>query len=209
MKDNSKQIKDIALISLLGTLIFVMAFTPFLGFIPLGFMNATIIHVPVIIGAIVLGPKKGALLGFLFGLASFIHSTIIPQPGSFIFTPFYSGGNFFSLLICFIPRILTGIVPYYVYRSLKHVLARTQFKLNIALISAGVAGSLTNTILVMSLTYVFFKDTYAAANNIAVDALYTFILTVIGINGVPEAIIAGILTNIVIRAVSKIRKTSF
>ena len=45
------------------------AFTPF-GYIPLGFMNATIIHVPVIIGAIILGPKYGGFLGLVFGITS-------------------------------------------------------------------------------------------------------------------------------------------
>ena len=51
-------------------IIIIMAFVPFLGYIPLGFMNATIIHIPVIVGAILLGPKSGAFLGLVFGLTS-------------------------------------------------------------------------------------------------------------------------------------------
>ena len=209
MKNNSKQIKQMTQLSLLGALIFVMAFIPFLGFIPLGFMNATIIHVPVIVGAIILGPKKGAMLGFLFGLASLIHSTIIPQPGSFIFTPFYPGGNAFSLIVCFVPRILIGVVSYYTYHGLKRFTPKNKIKTNFALFGAGVAGSLTNTLLVMNLTFIFFKEGYAAANNVAIDTLYSFILGIIGINGIPEAIIAGILTTFIIKAVSKIQKTEF
>ena len=49
-------------VSLFGALIIIMAFTPFLGYIPLGFTRATIIHIPVILGSILLGPKKGAIL---------------------------------------------------------------------------------------------------------------------------------------------------
>lgn len=45
----------------------IMTVVPVLGFIPLGFMNATIIHIPVIVGSILLGPKKGAVLGFFSG----------------------------------------------------------------------------------------------------------------------------------------------
>ena len=64
----------------------------------------------------------------------------------------------------------------------------------IGLILAGVSGAPVNTLLVMNLIFVFFREAYAAANDVAVSAGYGFILTVIGINGVPEAIVAGILT---------------
>ncbi|HIY18963.1 MAG TPA: ECF transporter S component, partial [Candidatus Blautia avistercoris] len=100
--------------ALFMALIVLMAFTPFLGYIPLGFTRATIIHVPVILGSLLLGPKKGALLGGVFGLTSFVNNTINPTVTSFVFTPFYTLGEFQggigSLIICFIPRILTGVV---------------------------------------------------------------------------------------------------
>ncbi len=50
-------------LALMGALIFILAFTPFIGYIPLGFTRATIVHIPVIIGSLLLGPKKGAILG--------------------------------------------------------------------------------------------------------------------------------------------------
>ena len=46
----------------------------------------------------------------------------------------------------------------------------------------------------MNLIFVFFRDAYASANGVAASAVYGFILSVIGINGVPEAIVAGIIT---------------
>lgn len=79
--------------ALFAALILIMAFTPFLGYIPLGFTRATIIHIPVIIGSILLGPKKGAFLGAVFGLTSFINNTLNPNVTSFVFTPFYSLGD--------------------------------------------------------------------------------------------------------------------
>ena len=69
--------------------------------------------------------------------------------------------------------------------------------------AAGLAGSLTNTLLVMNLIFVFFKDAYAAANSVASEAVYGFILSIIGINGVPEAIVAAIITALVGRALLK------
>lgn len=71
--------------------------------------------------------------------------------------------------------------------------------------AAGLVGSLTNTLLVMNLIFVFFKDAYAAANNVATEAVYGFILSIIGINGVPEAIVAAIITAFVGRALLKSR----
>ena len=200
---NSKTVSMVQL-ALIGAIIFIMAFTPFVGYIPLGFTKATIIHVPVIIGSIIMGPKKGAFLGFLFGLTSFINNTINPSITSFVFTPFYSlgeaNGNFFSLVICFIPRILVGVVPHYICRLLSKINEHIRY------IIAGICGSLTNTLLVMNMIYLFFGESYGNVQGVSVDALYSIILSVICINGIPEAIVAAILTAIVVKAIKTFRK---
>ena len=76
-------------VALFAALIILMAFTPFLGYIPLGFTRATINHMPVILGSVLLGPKKGAVLGFVFGLTSLVNNTMNPTATSFVFSPFY------------------------------------------------------------------------------------------------------------------------
>ena len=189
--------KGLTQVALFAALIVLMAFTPFLGYIPLGFTRATIIHIPVIIGSLLLGPKKGAGLGFVFGLTSFINNTINPTVSSFVFTPFYSLGEYSggvgSMIFCFVPRILVGVIPFYVYRGVKK-LQREEKASTAGLALAGISGALVNTLLVMNLIFVFFRDAYASANGVAASAVYGFILSVIGINGVPEAIVAGIIT---------------
>ena len=188
-------------VAIFGAIICIMAFTPFLGYIPLGFTRATIIHIPVIIASLLMGPKKGGVLGFLFGLTSFINNTINPTATSFVFTPFYSvgeiSGGIGSIIICFIPRILVGIVPYFVYKlvlRLSSEKTRSRGVSNIGLILAGISGALVNTILVTNLIYLFYGDAYIKASEKAVSLGYMVILSIIGINGVPEAIVAGILT---------------
>ena len=105
--------KGLVQMAIFAALIVVLAFTPFIGYIPLGFTRATIIHIPVIMGSLMLGPKRGAALGGVFGLTSFINNTINPTLTSFVFTPFYSLGEYSggigSLIICFVPRILIGV----------------------------------------------------------------------------------------------------
>lgn len=186
-------------VSFLAALIIIMAFTPFIGYIPLGFTRATIIHVPVILGSILLGPKRGAVLGGIFGLTSFINNTINPTITSFVFTPFYSfgdvSGGIGSIIICFVPRILTGVIPYFVYKFFNKIFKQNEMLISLGI--AGVCGSMTNTLLVMNLIFVFFKDAYAEANQVATEAVYGFILSIIGINGVPEAIVAAIIVSFV------------
>ena len=119
---------QLVITSLFAAIIILMAFTP-LGYIPLVVINATIIHIPVILGALFCGPKKGAVLGFIFGLTSFIKNTIMPTSlSAFVFSPVLAGsmlgaeGVFKSLFICFVPRILVGVVPFFIYVAVKKAL---------------------------------------------------------------------------------------
>jgi uncharacterized membrane protein len=119
---------ELVLTALFTAIIVIMAFTP-LGYIPLVVINATIIHIPVILGALFLGPKKGAFLGFIFGMTSFINNTFKAATASaFVFSPVLAynvagiSGIFKSLYICFVPRILVGIVPYFAYILIRRAL---------------------------------------------------------------------------------------
>ena len=198
MKSNAK-VLGLVQLAFFSAIIIVMALVPSLGYIPLGVTRATIIHIPVIIGSIMLGPKKGAFLGGLFGLTSLLANTFSPTVTSFVFSPFYSigdaHGNGWSLVICFLPRILTGIVPFYVFRGIRTLMMKGYKNAEtLPLVAAGLAGSLTNTLLVMNMIFLFFHDSYAGARGVASEALYGVILGVIGVNGIPEAIVAAILT---------------
>ncbi|MCM1126065.1 MAG: ECF transporter S component [Lachnospiraceae bacterium] len=123
---------ELVLTALFTAIIVIMAFTP-LGYIPLVVINATIIHIPVILGALFLGPKKGAFLGFVFGLTSFINNTFKAATASaFVFSPVLAAnvvgvsGVFKSMYICFVPRILVGVVPYFVYILIRRALRTEQ-----------------------------------------------------------------------------------
>ena len=123
---------ELVLLALFTAIIIIMAFTP-LGYIPLVVINATIIHIPVILGALFLGPKKGAFLGFVFGFTSFINNTFKAVTASaFVFSPVLAAnvvgpsGILKSLYICFVPRILVGVIPYFVYLLIQKLLKSEQ-----------------------------------------------------------------------------------
>lgn len=201
---NNKKTQQMVLTALFTAIIIIMAFVPYLGYINLVVIKATLIHVPVIIGSIMLGPKKGGFLGFVFGCTSMINNTFNPSLLSFAFSPFYSvgeiGGNFFSIIICFVPRILVGVVPYFVYIGIRKLFREKKGSDWLALPVAGAVGALTNTLLVMNLIYVCFSEQFAAAKEIALDAVYGAILAIIAANGIPEAIVGAVLTTAVCKA---------
>jgi uncharacterized membrane protein len=190
--------------SLFAAIIFLLAFTP-IGYINLGIMKGTTIHIPVIIGSIMLGPVRGALLGAMFGLTSLINAHINPSVMAFAFSPFVpvpgspdGGGNALALLVCFGPRILVGVVPYYTDKLLSRLMAgRLRV---ISLFTAGVAGSMTNTLLVMHLIFFIFRDAYAAVNPVSSATVYSFVAGIIIVHGIPEAITAGVFASAVCRA---------
>lgn len=209
MESKKMDVRLMAQIALLAAIMIVMAFTP-LGYIPLPFMNATTMHIPVIVGACLLGPKAGGVLGGLFGITSVVKATIQPNITSFVFTPFYSfspefSGNWMSLIVAILPRILIGVVAGLVFQGLVKLI-RNQ---TVSLAVAGVLGSMTNTIGVMGLIYLLFGEQYAAAGGTDPSLLLGVILGVVCTNGIVEAIIAGVLTAAVCRALLAAFRKSF
>ncbi len=196
---NKKEIQGMVLTALFSAVVIIMAFTP-LGYIPLGVINATIIQIPVIIGALFCGPKQGAFLGFLFGTTSFLKNTIMPSTlSAFVFSPVLAADMFgikgvlFSTFICFVPRILVGVLPYFIYKGMKKF---SKWK-TLNFVVAGVIGSFTNTFLVMGSIYLLYKDAYAVAQGIEPAMVLGVIAGIVSVNGVIEAVLSGVIVSAV------------
>lgn len=175
----------------------IFCFTP-LGSLPaLGPIVATLAMIPVVITALLLGTKAGTLMGGFAGLFSFIVWTFMPPSPivAFVFTPFYSlgefSGNIGSLLICFVPRILVGTVAGVTYKGL----SKKMPKKNVLCFSLSAAlGSLTNTFGVMGGIWLFFGNQYSS---IAGGAMLIIIGSTILFSGIPEAIVSAIAASAV------------
>lgn len=120
-------VKKITIVGVLGAISIVLGMTP-LGFIPVGPTRATIMHIPVIIGAITSGPLVGALIGMIFGIFSVFQAITNPTPVSFVFL---------NPLVSILPRVLIGIVSYYSYAGFKKI-GREKSKLLIYLVFIGI-----------------------------------------------------------------------
>ena len=190
-KTNEK-IRWMVSVALMAAIVILLANTP-LGMIQLPIINATTVHIPVIIGAIVLGPSAGAILGGVFGVCSLISNTMAPTLLSFAFSPFMSTtgllGAVKAIWISVGCRILIGVVAGWLWILLK------KFKTNqsVALVITGFVGSMTNTITVMGSIYLLFAQRYAEAKDVAITAVWGLIMGTVTASGIPEAIAAAIL----------------
>ena len=185
-------LRQMVIIGMLSGISIFMGLTG-LGFIPLPFMKATIMHIPVIIGAIIEGPIVRALVGGVFGLFSMYQAFTTPTPTSFIF---------YNPIIAIIPRVLIGIVAYYVYKFLKNKFKKDSTSIGIA----AVIGTMTNTVGVLGLTYLIYLEKYSHALGIAPSATGAAIATVGVTNGIPEAILSALITIPVVLTLKKIKK---
>lgn len=182
-------IRQLVIIGMLSAISIVLGVTG-LGFIPIPPVKATIMHIPVIIGAILEGPLVGGLVGLIFGVFSMIQSITTPTPVSFVFM---------NPIVSVLPRILIGIVSYYVYSAIK-----TNKKV-IPIVAASAVGSIINTVGVLGSIFIIYLKPYARALNISATAARDGIITVGVINGIPEAILSVVVTMAVVTAVVKIR----
>ena len=192
MEKSREHIRKMVVISMLSGISLFLGLSG-LGFITLPGFRLTIMHIPVIIGGIIEGPIVGALVGLIFGLFSMYQNFTAPGPTSFIF---------WNPIIALIPRILVGIVSFYVYSLLKKKLKNKKFAIGIAAIAA----TLTNTIGVLGLTYIIYLEDYAKTLDISTD-LVGGVLLGAGIgNGIPEALLSALITIPVVIRVLKIKK---
>ena len=198
--DTMKKTRFLAQFAILAAIEAIVCFTPLGSLPPIGPVVATLSHIPVIITAILLGTRAGMSMGFLFGLFSFIIWTFAPpSPIAFVFTPFYSlgefQGNIWSIIICFVPRILIGFVAGTSYKALSGKTSSSVLLYG----ASGVLGSLTNTFLVLAGIYFFFGRDYASAAGFSYSLLLGIIGTTILTSGIPEAFLGGLTAYAVCR----------
>ena len=168
---------------------------PFLGFIPTGFVNITIIHITVIVAAIVLGPKDGAIVGLVWGLGTMIRA--FTSPTSIIDTTVFT-----NPIVAVLPRIAVGLIAGWIYLWFKK--HSTKKVLGMA-IASGV-GSLVNTVLVLGLMRIMYASAMAKAYATQTDLLNKLLLIIVGTNGVPELIAAVIIGPAISMAILKANK---
>ncbi len=178
-------------VAMMAAVVVLLANTP-LGMIQLPIIKATTTHIPVILGAILLGPLAGTILGCVFGICSMINNTIAPALLSFAFSPFLStslAGALKALWVAVGCRAMIGLVSGWLWIGLK--------KLNLpdlaALPIVGFIGAWTNTVCVMGSIYFLLRPEYAKAMGVGIEAVFGLVMAVITGSSIMEAVAALVL----------------
>lgn len=171
------RIRKIVVTGVLGAISAFLGITHW-GFIPwIAGASLTIMHVPVIIGAVLEGPVVGALIGLIFGVFSLIQAAVAPSGPTDVW--------FTNPLLSVLPRLFIGPASWLVWNALKKSPAA-------GLVLSGIAGSLVNTILVLGMIGVLGLVPWQALPAIALA------------NGLPEAAASALLVLLVVAAVRQI-----
>lgn len=192
-----KQTRTIALLGIMTGIIVLLSAVPGLGFIPIGPINATILHIPVIIIAIVEGPIAGGVLGFMFGMTSMINALVRFTPFSFLFL---------NPIVAVLPRILIGVLTGLLFNALNNIIPE---KLGITISSA--IGSLVNTIGVLGLIYIIYAQKYMdlmikAGKASEADSAFKFISTIALTSGGAEMLVSALISVPICIALLKMKK---
>jgi uncharacterized membrane protein len=177
---NSSTMKMVQL-ALFTAIILLMAFTP-IGYIKTPGLSIALIVVPVTVGAIVLGPVSGAILGGVFGITSFLQCFGLDPFGVALLSINPVG----TFIVCMVPRILMGWLTGLIHAGLR----KSTETRGISYAVASLAGPLLNTVLFMSTLMLFFYNSnyiQDIVSSVGANNVFAFVVILVGVNGLIEA----------------------
>ena len=188
---------ELAQLGMLSALIVIMTFVPYIGYISIGALSITLLHIPLIIGACVLGVKGGVVLGAVWGITCIIKAATSPVA---ITDPLFT-----NPLVSLLPRVIAGLVAGLVFS----LIAKKLKKYHLASILGSISACLTNTVLVMGSLYLVYGNTSEAAKlgivQFDLGSFIYFILGAFGTNAIFEMILAIIVAVPISHALRKIK----
>lgn len=177
-------------------IIVLMAFTP-LGYFRTPGLSVTLLHVPVLIAACVMGPGEGAVLGGVFGVTSFLQCFGLEQFG----TALLGISPAATFVTCLLPRMLFGLIAGHLFRAL----SRTGLRKAAPAIT-GAVGTLCHTALFMGFLCLFFYRTdliRGLAADFGTTGVFPFVLAFVGAAALLEALLGSVLTAAVVPVLNK------
>ena len=196
----TKGTRSMVELALLSAIIIVMAMTP-LGYLRTPVLSITLLTIPVAVGAMILGPKGGAFLGAVFGATSFAQA--ISGAGGMT-TMLFQTSPLGVTFLCFVPRILEGLLCGLIFMLFR----KTNLK-KAAFYIAGISCPVLNTILFMGTVVTLFYQTdyiQTLVNSLGASNPIMFVITLVGIQGLIEALVCGILSGTVSITLAKVLK---
>ena len=174
-----------------------------LSAIPVGPLNMTLTMVPIAIGAMLLGPLAGSVLGLVYGCTS-LYDAI--SGGSVMTGFFFQVSPFLTVLLCVGTRVLVGLFTGWICRAV-HKIDRTK---TISYVVGGLAAPVLNTVLFMGFIALFFYQTEFVQNmvtKLGASGPLMLIVLMVGVQGLVEAATGLVIGGGVAKAVAHALKT--
>ena len=168
-------------LALLTAIIFLFQFTP-IGMIKFSAFSITFVSIPVAVGAALLGPAAGAVLGLFWGLTSFIQALMGMDLGPVLL----AASPVLTLLVCLLPRVIAGFLAGLASKGIAGIRHGTPTELA-SFAAAGLIAPVTNTVLFLGGLFLAFRDTF-------VSVLLPLLGTLVVFNAVPEAVACVVVT---------------
>lgn len=187
------KVRYIVRLSVLVAILLLLEVTG-LGYLPVSALTLTIMQIPVVVGAIVLGPAAGTALGAVFGLTSFFQCFGKNAFGAALM----SIDPFLTFVVCVVPRVLMGFLCGVIFKAL-HKADKTKW------VSYGVAslsGAVLNTVLFMAALMLCFGQTEYIQNMMGGLNIIPFVIAFVGAQGLVEAVVCFVVGTAVSKALS-------
>ena len=196
MKSNKFTTSQLTILGLMSGILFLMAYTP-LGYLNIGPLAVTFNVIPVAICAVVLGPTGGAVAGAVFGLTSFLQAMGIGGTSA-LGAALFQINPFLSAVLCFVPRILHGLLIGFIYRGMRK---KTNVYASCAV--TGFFSAFLNTLFFMTALVVMFGNTEVIQNLMGGRNVIIGCCMMVGVNAISEMVSSTIITAAVGTALSK------
>ena len=199
---NRTNVRWLTQLALLVAILLVLNYTP-LGYLQIGPLSASLLTVPVAIGAMTMNPMAGAILGGVFGATSFIQAVEGKSAmGAALFQVSPAG----TFVVCFVARVLMGLCTALIFNALRKAMPKNE---KLACFLGGLSAPVLNTVFFMGWIVLAFYGCDYVQNLVSVKGAanpFMFVVLLVGVQGVAEFLVSGILGGIVARAVAKFVK---
>ena len=200
MKNENKKFSTLNMVEMavLIAIIIIMGTTP-LGTIRTPFLSVSLVTIPVAIGAIIIGPIGGLICGLGFGLTS-LYNALIGASG--MMSALMAVSPFGAVFTILVPRMLEGVLTAYIFILFKKLLKSGKP----AYFIGAIACPLLNTLFFMSCIVLFFYNSdyvQGLVEKLGVSNPVSFIIALVGIQGLIEAVSCCILAGVISLALAK------
>lgn len=200
--NSSSKVQQITRMAILVAIIFLLAFTP-LGYLTIGPIAATTIQMPVIVGAVMMGPVSGAVLGFFFGLSAIIKVLTMPGADPFA-TLALAHSPFAYLAVCLGARICMGLLTGFLAEGLKK-LPFLQARGSVVRYGVtGFAGSALNTVFYLGMLWGLCAEVISSYYGVDLGGVGALVMGTAYAAGIPEAIVSCVVVAAVCKAAEKL-----